>query len=65
MGGRYHIAWFTIALCVKHHICLTEALRLAPVDMRFAPNKRERLRRARQAVMLFLWMLGEMEKEVV
>jgi hypothetical protein len=63
LGGRFHVAWCTMPLCLKHHARLTAALRLGTVDMRYTSDKRERLRRARQAAMMFLWMLGEMEKE--
>jgi transcription elongation factor Elf1 len=63
VGGKYHIAWFTIPLCEqKHHLPVTKALDLAKVDMRYTPDNRERLKRARQATLVFLWMLEEIEK---
>jgi hypothetical protein len=63
LGGRFHIAWSTLLLCKKHHDRVTEYLRASEVDMRYTPDKRERLRRARQAVYLFLWLLEEFERE--
>jgi hypothetical protein len=63
IGGQNHIAWFTVPLCRKHHLELTTALSRAGVDMRYTPDVRERLRRARQATLVFLWMLGEFERE--
>jgi hypothetical protein len=59
VGGRYHVAWFTIALCRNHHLRITAALRQAGIDMSYAPNTRERLARARKALAVFLWMLEE------
>jgi len=62
VGGRYHVAWFTMPLCRRHHERVTEAIRLAGIDMRFTPDVWERLWRARQATLIFLWMLGEFER---
>ena len=61
VGGQNHIAWFTIPLCEKHHLALTGALRQAKVDMRYTPDTRERLSRARRATLVFLWALQEIE----
>jgi hypothetical protein len=63
VGGRFHIAWFTMPLCRKHHDRVTEHLRLSGVDMRYTSDQAGRLRRARQATVVFLWMLDEFERE--
>jgi hypothetical protein len=63
IGGGYHIAWFTMQLCRKHHLLITAALRQAGIEMSYTPNMRERLTRARMAVFVFLWMLEERLKE--
>src|SRR5437660_7870920 len=59
VGGRNHIAWFTSPLCRKHHDEFHRRLELSRIDLRYTPNKQERLRRARQATFIFLWMLEE------
>lgn len=59
VGGRQHIAWFTIPLCRTHHERLTEALRQAAVNMSYTPDRRERQTRVRKAVLVFSWMLEE------
>lgn len=61
VGGRQHVAWLTVPLCLNHHARVTAALRHAGVDMRCTPDKRERLRRARRATLVFLWALEELE----
>ena len=62
VAGRFHIPWFTLPLCRRHHERVTEAYRLAGVDMRYTPDARERLRQTRQATLVFLWMLEEYER---
>jgi hypothetical protein len=59
VGGRNHVAWFTVPLCQKHHLRLTRAILNAEIDMRFTTNIRERFSRARMANQLFLWTLEE------
>jgi hypothetical protein len=59
VGGRHHVAWFTVPLCRTHHVRLTAALRQAGIDMSYTLDKRERLARARKAILLFSWMLEE------
>ena len=62
VGGRNHVVWFTILLCREHHVKLTRYIEAAGVDMRYTPDRLERLRRARKAVYMLLWFL-EMEEE--
>ncbi len=62
VGGRNHVAWFTMPLCRKHHARVTAALRFAGVEMLYTPERGERLRRARKAALTFLWILEELEE---
>ena len=57
IGGRNHVAWFTIPLCQRFHVELTTAILRAGVDMRYTRDEEERLRRARQAIYVCLWFL--------
>jgi hypothetical protein len=63
-GGRNHIAWFTILLCREHHVRLTRYIEAAGVDMRYTPDRMERLRRARQAIRMLGWLL-DMQEEFI
>jgi hypothetical protein len=63
VGGQNHIAWFTVPLCKKHHDRITAALRQAGVEMRFTPDRQERLSRVRMATLVFLWMLEEIARK--
>jgi hypothetical protein len=63
VGGRNHVAWFTVPLCRQHHVRLTIAIRHAGVDMRHTTDIRERFARARMANQLFLWTLEEALKD--
>lgn len=62
VGGRFHIAWFTIPLCRPHHVRVTAMLRSSGVDMRYTHDMLERIARARKAALAFLWMLEELER---
>lgn len=63
VGGRHHVAWFTVPLCQHHHMRVTAGLHQAGVDMRYTREKRERIRRARQATLVFLWILEELDRQ--
>lgn len=63
VGGRHHIAWFTVPLCRIHHLRVTAALRVAEVNMSFTPDTRERLSRVRMATFVFLSLLEEELKD--
>lgn len=63
VGGRHHIAWFTVPLCRDHHVRMTAALRLSGVEMSYTPNRLERLGRARKALWVFEWMLEEISSD--
>lgn len=60
IGGRFHIAWFTVPLCRQHHVRLTEMLRAAGVEMTFTNDRMERTKRILKAVLVFVWMVIEM-----
>jgi hypothetical protein len=59
VGGQNFIAWFTSPLCREHHDKFHIAVRQAGIDLRYTTDKQERLRRARQATYVFLWMVEE------
>jgi hypothetical protein len=63
VGGRNHVAWFTVPLCRMHHVQLTRGLRQAGINMSYTPDRAERLRRAREALLVFSWMLEKFERE--
>ena len=63
VGGRNHVVWFTIPLCRDHHVRLTRYIEGAGIDMRYTPDRLERIRRARQAVCMLLWFLDMQEEE--
>src|SRR5260370_41586586 len=62
-GGRNHVAWFTSPLCGKHHDEFHFRLRLGEIDLRYTPDEEERLSRARQALLILLFMLEERLKQ--
>ncbi len=62
LGGRFHVAWFVVPLCRTHHVRLTAFLRLSGVDMRYTADARERRVRVWQALLVFVWMLVEWER---
>ena len=64
VGGRNHVVWFTILLCREHHVKLTRYIEAAGVDMRYTPDRLERLRRARQAIRMLEWLL-DMQEEFI
>jgi hypothetical protein len=59
VGGRNHIAWFTIPLCGEHHDRFHALLRQIGVDLRNTPDHVERLIRVLKAILVFTWMVVE------
>lgn len=59
VGGRFHVAWFTVPLCRTHHVRLTEMLRVSGVEMRYTSNIAERISRVRRALLIAAWMVDE------
>jgi hypothetical protein len=64
LGGQNHISWLSMLLCEKCHRNFHARFRQS-VDFHFTPNKKMRLIRAMQAVLVFLWMLLEMLRNEV
>lgn len=64
VGGRNHIAWFTMPFCLKHHRQFHALLKTAGVDLEYTADPRERLRRGIQACLLAVWILTEAQKEL-
>ena len=65
VGGRNHVAWFTMPFCKVHHDEFHETLRNIGIDLRHTPDELERLGRASQAIIVCLWTLEEVKKEVI
>ena len=59
VGGRRHVAWFTMPFCRKHHDQFHALLRIAGIDLEYTSDPRERLLRALKATTVFQWMLME------
>jgi len=59
VGGRNHVAWFTMPFCREHHERFHTLLRIAGVDLQNTPDSRERLIRALMATLVLQWMLLE------
>jgi hypothetical protein len=59
IAGRNHVVWITIPLCREHHVRLTVAIQQAGIDMRYTSDTAERLRRARRAIYVCLWLLDD------
>jgi hypothetical protein len=65
VGGRNHIAWFTIPLCrSKHHRQFHALVTAAGINLEYTSDPRERLGRAQKATMVFQWMLLEAQQEL-
>ena len=68
LGGRNHVAWFTMPFCKKHHDRFHLLVRQAGIDLSFTDDPIERIRRALCAIkiaewMLLEWMLQERSKQ--
>jgi hypothetical protein len=59
VGGRKHIAWFTMPLCGEHHDRFHALLRQIGVDLRYTADPDERLIRVLKAILVFTWMVLE------
>ncbi len=57
VGGRNHVAWFTMPFCPKHHVRFHALLRIAGVDLEYTSDPHERLLRALKATAVCFWML--------
>lgn len=64
VGGKNHIAWFTMPLCEFHHAQISALITEAKIDLRYTDDPRERLLRAQEACQIFQWMLLQAEREL-
>jgi hypothetical protein len=59
VGGRNHIAWFTIPLCGEHHDRFHALLRQLGVDLQYTADPVDRFLRVLRAILVFTWMVVE------
>ncbi len=58
-GGRWHVAWFLIPLCIPHHNQLHAFLTIAGVKLEYTANVGLRLVRGLKACLIAMLMLAE------
>lgn len=59
LGGRNHLAWFTMPFCKPHHDRFHVLVRQAGIDLTYTDDVVERIRRALAAIKIAEWMLLE------
>ncbi len=64
VGGRNHVAWFTMPFCRAHHGQFHALLRAAGISLEYTSDRRERLVRAIRACLLVQWILTEALQEI-
>lgn len=64
IGGRNHIAWFTMPFCRKHHDQFHALLRNAGVELEYTPDPQERMLRALGATWIANWIFTEALREL-
>jgi len=57
VGGRKHMAWFTMPFCEQHHQRFHRLLESVGVNLRYTPNKVKRLVLAALALTIALWLI--------
>ena len=62
VGGKFHLAWFTMPFCLQCHSRFHTMVRQASINLEFTPNIVERVRRAQAALWIAQWMLNEQLK---
>ena len=65
VGGRNHVAWFSMQFCLAHHAQFHALLRNARVNLEYTSDSRERLVRALKAFMIAQWVLTEALRTLV
>jgi len=65
LGGRYHLAWFTMPFCDRCHPVFHEMVDRAGIDLRYTDDPIERVRRALAAIKIAEWMLLEQLKNTL
>lgn len=57
VGGRNHVAWFTMPFCLEHHNQFHALLRAAGIDLEYTSDSVERQLRALEACLIAQWMM--------
>jgi hypothetical protein len=65
LGGRRHVAWFTMSFCGECHSLFHAMVDRAGIDLRFTDDPIERVRRALVAIAIAEWMLLEQLKNTL
>ncbi len=65
VGGRNHVAWFTMPFCRDHHAQFHTFLRNAGVDLEYTPDPCERLLRALNALTVCDWIFQKALREII
>ena len=67
MGGRNHVAWFTMQFCRPHHGQFHRLVEAAGINLEYTPNEVERILRALSAIGIAQYMLlqrlAELDRE--
>ena len=64
LGGRRHLAWFTMPFCGECHVRFHEMVKRADIDLTYTHDPIEQFRRALAAIKIAEWMLLEQLKNV-
>jgi hypothetical protein len=59
VGGRNHVAWFTMPFCQAHHDQFHALLRVAGVDLEYKSDPIERGLRALEACWVAEWVIAQ------
>jgi hypothetical protein len=63
VAGRNNCDWFCVPLCTLHHRLITRAYRNAnPKMMNVTSDVATRMKHAREACLVFLWLLDHPER---
>jgi len=65
LGGRHHLAWFTMPFCDRCHLLFHQMVERAGIDLRHTDDPIERIRRALAAITIAEWMLHEQLKNAL
>jgi hypothetical protein len=63
LGGRSHLAWFTMPFCGECHSLFHRMVDSAGIDLRYTDDSIERFRRALAAIKIAEWILLEQMKK--
>ena len=65
LGGRHHLAWFTMPFCDHCHPLFHAMVDRAGIDLHYTDDPIERIRRALAAIKIAEWMLLEQLKNTL